>query len=155
MQIPAARILQPPNREDVYPHLPRGQPSGRRSHSPPDGVADSPSGGPSKLERSLGQPFGRTHKTRTVTWTALREALSKQPLGHKDRNYDLSTGLHTYGVIYPAGLRRPELVPAGTQTAFRLYETISLGGREECQIMHGFVYESKSVSYGSPHTSYL
>ena len=32
--------------------------------------------------------------------------------------------MHTYGVIYPAGLRRPELVPAGTQTAFRLYEKL-------------------------------
>jgi hypothetical protein len=32
--------------------------------------------------------------------------------------------LHTYGGIYPAGLRRPELVPAGTQTAFRLYEKL-------------------------------
>ena len=48
-----------------------------------DGHSDSPSGGPSKLGRSLGQPFGRTHRTRTVTWTALREALSKQPLGKK------------------------------------------------------------------------
>ena len=76
MQIPAARILQPPNREDVYPRLPFGQPSRRRSDSPPDGVADSPSGGPPKLGRSLGQPFGRTLKTQMVTWTALREALS-------------------------------------------------------------------------------
>ena len=73
MQIPAARILQPPNREDVLPHLPLGQPSGRRSDSPSDGVADSPSGGPSKLGRSLGQPFGRTLETRTVTRIALRE----------------------------------------------------------------------------------
>ena len=49
----------------------------------------------------------------------------------KDRNYDLSKGLHTYGVSYPAGLRRPELVPAGTQTAFRLYETISCEGEKK------------------------
>jgi hypothetical protein len=41
--------------------------------------------------------------------------------------------LHTYGVIYPAGLRRPELVSAGTQIAFRLYETISLGGGENAR----------------------
>jgi hypothetical protein len=103
-----------------------------------NGHSDSPSGGPSKLGRSLGQPFGRTLETRTLTRTALREAHSKQPLGHKDRNYNLSMRLHTYGVTYPAGLRRPELVPAGTQTVFRLYETISLGGRErESQIMHG------------------
>ena len=73
-------------------------------------------------------------KTRTVTRTALRENPRTAPRA-KDRNYDLSTGLHTYGVSYPAGLRRPELVPTGTQTAFRLYETISLGGREEGQIM--------------------
>ena len=65
-----------------------------------------------------------------VTRTALREDTRTAPRA-KDRNYDLSTGLHTYGVNYPAGLRRPELVPAGTQTAFRLYETISLGGREK------------------------
>ena len=51
----------------------------------------------------------------------------------KDRNYNLSTGLHTYGVSYPAGLRRPELVPAGTQTALRLYETLFVGGREEAR----------------------
>ena len=102
-------------------------PGGGRT-APPDGVADSPSGGPSKLERSLGQPFGRTFKTRTVTRTALRVALTNQ-----DRNYDLSTELHTYGVIYPAGLRRPELVPAGTQTALRLYETLFVGGREEAR----------------------
>jgi hypothetical protein len=42
-------------------------------------------------------------------------------------------GLQTYGVIYPAGLRRPELVPTGTQTAFRLYETLFVGGREEAR----------------------
>ena len=131
-----------------------GQPFGRRSDSPPDDVADSPSGGPSKLERSLGQPFGRIHRTRTVTWTALREALSKQPLGQKDRNYDLSTGLHTYGVIYPAGLRRPELVPTGTQTAFRLYETISLGGREKPD--HAWhLYVRRDDTLGSPLHPYL
>jgi hypothetical protein len=39
----------------------------------------------------------------------------------------------TYGVIYPAGLRHPKLVPTGTQTAFRLYETISLVGREKAR----------------------
>ena len=55
----------------------------------------------------------------------------EQPLGQKDRTYDLSTGLHTYGVIYPAGLRSPELVPTGTQTAFRLYETISCEGEKK------------------------
>ena len=60
---PRSSDLQPPNREDVYPHLPFGQPSGRRSDSPPDGVADSPSGGPSKLGRSLGQPFRRHSRT--------------------------------------------------------------------------------------------
>src|SRR3989337_1549448 len=42
-----------------------GQPFGRQSDSPSDDVADSPSGGPSKLERKLGQPFGRTPKNRT------------------------------------------------------------------------------------------
>src|SRR5216117_1571747 len=40
------------------------------SDSPPGGLTDSPSGG------SLGQPFERTPETRTVTRTALREALS-------------------------------------------------------------------------------
>ena len=83
-------------------------------------------------------------KTRMVTRTALREALSNSPSGKKDRTYDLSMWLHTYGVIYPAGLRRPELVPTGTQTAFRLYETISLGGREKPE-MSWHVYESKDV----------
>ena len=65
-----------------------------------------------------------------MSQTALREDPRTAPRA-KDRNYDLSTRLHTYGVNYPAGLRRPELVPTGTQTAFRLYETISLGGREK------------------------
>ena len=111
--------------------------------------SDSPPGGPSKLERSLGQPFGRTFKTRTVIRTALREALT-----NKDRNYDLSTELHTYGVIYPAGLRRPELVPAGTQTALRLYETISLGGREKPD--HAWhLYVRKSECGGLPLHLYL
>ena len=95
------------------------QPFGRRSDSPSDDVTDSPSGGPSKLERKLRQPFRRT---------------LEQPLGQKDRNYDLSMGLHTYGVSYLAGLHRPELVPAGTQAAFRLYETISLGERKARQV---------------------
>ena len=93
------------------------------------------------LRRCRGQPFGRTSKTRTVTRTALREDTRTAPRT-KDRTYDLSTGLHTYGVSYPAGLRRPELVPTGTQTAFRLYETISLGGREKLK-MSWHVYESK------------
>ena len=67
----------------------------------------------------------------------------EQPLGKKDRTYDLSTGLHTYGVIYPAGLRRPELVPTGTRTAFRLYETISRGGREKARSCMAFVCEKE------------
>ena len=67
-----------------------------------------------------------------MSQTALREDSRTAPRA-KDRNYDLSTRLHTYGVIYPAGLRRPELVPTGTKTAFRLYETISLGGREKAR----------------------
>jgi hypothetical protein len=104
-----------------------GQPFGRQSDSPPDDVADSPSGGPSKPKRELVQPFGRITETRTETRTALREDTRIAPWA-KDQNYNLSTGLHTYGVSYPAGLRRPELVPAGTQTAFRLYETISWEG---------------------------
>ena len=95
-----------------------GQLLGRRSDSPPDDVADSPSGGPSKLGRRLGQPIGRT---------------LEQPLGQKIENYNLSMGLHTYGVCYPAVLRRPELVPAGTQTALRLYETLLVGGRDEAR----------------------
>src|SRR3989337_4077487 len=100
MQIPVARILQPTNREDVLPHLPLGQPSGRRSNCPPDGVADSPSGGPSKLGRSLGQPFGRTHRTRTVTWTALREALSNSPSGTKiETTISLQSCTHTVSSI--------------------------------------------------------
>ena len=77
-----------------------------------------------------GLPFGRTLKTRMVTRTALQEDPRTAPRA-KDRTYDLSTGWHTYSVIYPAGLHRPELVPTGTQTAFRLYETNSLGGREK------------------------
>ena len=97
----------------MYSHS--GQPFGRRSDSPSDDVADSPSGGPSEPEQLPGQPFGRTPETRTVTRTALRA---------EERNYNLSTGLHTYDVSYPVGLRRPELVPAGTQTAFRLYEKL-------------------------------
>ena len=130
MQIPAARIYNLPTMRMYSLVCP----------------SDSPPGG----SRTVPQ---------TVSRTALREdarnsdghsdspsgGTLEQPLGQKDRTYDLSTRLQIYGVIYPAGLRRPELVPAGTQTTFRLYETISLGGREECQIMHGFVYESKSV----------
>ena len=88
-----------------------------------------------------GQPFGRTLETRTETRAALREDTRTAPRA-KDRNYNLSTGLHTYGVSYPAGLRRPELVPTGTQTTFRLYETISLGGREKPD-KSWHVYESK------------
>ena len=106
MQIPAARILQPPNREDVLP----------RRTALREAVGQS-------LGRCHGQPFGRTLEARTVTRIALREDPRTAPWA-KDRNYDLSTGLHTYGVNYPAGLRRPELVPAGTQTAFRLYEKL-------------------------------
>src|SRR3990170_4055731 len=85
------------------------------------------------IRHSDSPPGGGRTVPRTVSRTALREALSNSPSGTKDRNYDLSTELHTYGVIYPAGLRRPELVPTGTQTAFRLYETISLGGRENAR----------------------
>ena len=71
-------------------------------------------------------------KGEMVTQTALREDTRTAPRA-KDQNYNLSTGLHTYGVSYPAGLRRPELVPAGTQTALRLYETLFVGGREEAR----------------------
>ena len=81
------------------------------------------------LGRCHGQPFGRALEARTVTRTGLREDPRTAPQA-KDRNYDLSTGLHTYGVSYPAGLRRPELVPTGTQTTFRLYETISCEGEK-------------------------
>ena len=106
--------------------------------------------------RCHGQPFGRILETQTVTRTTLREdprnsnsksdspsgGTLKQLLGQKDQTYDLSTGLHTYGVIYPAGLRRPKLVPTGTQTAFRLYETISW--EEERKLDNAWhVYESK------------
>ena len=69
-----------------------------------------------------------------VTRTALREDPRTAPRA-KDRKHDLSTRLHTYGVSYPAGLRRPELIPTGTQTAFRLYETISCEGEKEGQII--------------------
>ena len=62
--------------------------------------------------------------------------------------------LQTYGVIYPAGLRRPELVPAGTQTAFRLYETVSLGGREKPD--HAWhLYVRRDECLGSPLHPYL
>src|SRR3990170_7604845 len=92
---------------------------------------DSPPGGGRTVPgRCRGQPFGRTSETRTVTRTALREDTQTAPRA-KGRNYDLSTELHTYGVIYPAGLRRPELVPTGTQTAFRHYETISWEGEKK------------------------
>ena len=93
MQIPAARILQPPNHEDV---LPRTVP--------------------------------RT-ALRAVPRTALRAGSRTVPQT-EDRNYNLSTKLHTYGVSYSAGLRHPELIPTGTQTAFRHYETISWRDRE-------------------------
>jgi hypothetical protein len=106
---------------------------------------------------------GRT-VPRTVSRIALREdpqnsdspsgGTLEQPHGQKDRTYDLSTGLHTYGVSYPIGLHRPELVPAGTQTAFRIYETLFLGGREKPE-MSWHVYESKGWILGSPLTSYL
>ena len=109
---------------------------------------DSPSGG------------GRT-VPQTVSQTALREALSnsdspsggtlEQPLGQKDRTYGLSMGFHTYGVIYPAGLRHPELVPAGTQTAFWLYETISLGGRDKPEMSwHLYVRRDELMAAHTP-----
>jgi hypothetical protein len=69
-------------------------------------------------------------QTRTVSRTALREDPRTTPRA-MDQTYDLSIGLHTYGVSYPAGLRRPELVPTGTQTAFRHYETISWEGEKK------------------------
>ena len=65
------------------------------------------------LGRCHGQPSGRTLETRTVTRTALWEDPQTTPRA-KDETYDLSTGLDTYGVNYPAGLRHPELVPTGT-----------------------------------------
>ena len=74
--------------------------------------------------------------------TALREDPRTAPWA-KDRTYDLPTGLHTYGVSSPAGLRRPELVPTRTQTAFRLYETISLGGREKARSYMAYVCEKE------------
>src|SRR5215216_5149621 len=49
--------------------------------------------------------------------------------------------LYTYGVSYPAGLRHPELVPTGTQTAFRLYETISWEGEKKARSCMAFVRE--------------
>ena len=135
--MPAARILQPPNREDVLP----------RQTALREAVGQSPG-------RCRGQPFRRTLETRTETRTALREDTRTAPRA-KDRNYDLSTGLHTYGVIYPAGLRRPELVPTGNQTAFRLYEkTLFVGGRErDRRAWH--VYESLRWFWGCLMHSYL
>ena len=56
-----------------------------------DGPLDIPSGGLWTVPR-------------TVSRIALREDPRTAPQA-KDRNYDLSTGLHTYGVSYPAGLR--------------------------------------------------
>ena len=89
MLIPAARILQPPNREDVLPRQLTGrisgQPFGRHRDSPSDSptgrilgqpferpldsLSDSPTG------RILRQPSGRPHGQpfRRVTRTALRE----------------------------------------------------------------------------------
>ena len=113
-------------------------------------------------------PGGGQTVPRTMSRTALREVprnsdslpdnpsggTLEQPLGQKGRTYDLSTGVHTYGVIYPAGLRCPELVITRTQTAFRLYETISLGGREKPE-MSWHVYVRKSESLGSPLHPYL
>ena len=105
-------------------------------------------------------------ETRTVTRTALWEDTQnldghsdspsggtlEQPLRQKDRTYDLSMGLHTYGVIYPAGLRRPELVPTGTQTAFRLYETLFVGGREEARSCMALVCEKGVSLWAAPST---
>jgi hypothetical protein len=115
--------------------------------SPSDSHSDSPSGGGRTVPRteSLTALREALTESRTVTRTALREALSNSPSGKKDQTYDLSTGLHTYGVIYPAGIRRPELVPTGTQTTFRLYETISRGGREKARSCMAFVCEKELV----------
>ena len=117
MQIPAARIYNLPTAR-MYSLV-----------SP----LDSPSGGGRTVPRTVSRTALQEAltETRTVTRTALREALSNSPSGKKDRTYDLYTGLHTYGVSYPAGLRRPELVPTETQTAFRLYETISCEGEKK------------------------
>ena len=123
---------------------------------PSDSPSDSPPGGGRTVPRTVSRTALRKAltKTRTVTRTALRDALSNSPSGKKDRTYDLSMGLHTYGVIYPAGLRRPELVPTGTQTAFWLYETISRRGREEAR-RAWHVYESKHECGEHPLHLYL
>ena len=76
MQIPVARNLQPPSREDFLPRA---------------------------VLRIVPQAVPRM----------------------QDRAYDLSTGLHTYGVTYPVALRRPELIDTRDQITFRRYETIS------------------------------
>ena len=74
--------------------------------------------------------------------TALREDPRIAPQAN-DRTYHLSTGLHTYGVSYPAGLRRLELVSAGTQTAFQLYETTPRGVGEKARSCMAFVCEEE------------
>ena len=96
--------------------------------------SDSPPGGGRTAPRTMSWTALREDppETRTKTRTVLREDTRTAPRA-EDQNYDLSTGLHTYGVSYPAGLCRPELVPAGTQTALRLYETLFVGGREEAR----------------------
>jgi hypothetical protein len=105
---------------------------------PSDSPSDSPSGGSWTVPR-------------TVSWTALREdprtrtALWEDPRTapqEKGQTYNVPTGLHTYVVSYPAGIRRPELVPTGTQTAFRLYQTISWEGeRKPDHTWHFYVRE--------------
>jgi hypothetical protein len=96
-----------------------------------DSPSDSPPGGGWTVPRTVSRIALREDpQTRTVSQTALREDPRTTPRA-KDQTYDLSTGLHTYGVSYPAGLRRPELVLTGTQTALRLYETISCEGEKK------------------------
>ena len=75
-----------------------------------------------------------------VTRTTLQEDPRTTPQA-KDRTYDLSTGLHTYGVIYPVGLCHPELVSTGTRTAFWLYKTISGEGEKKARSCMAFVRE--------------
>ena len=109
MQIPTARILQPPNHEDFLPRtVPRSVP------------------------RIEPQTVPRT----------------------KDRTYNLSTGLHTYGVTYPAGLRCPELIPTGDQAALRHYETISWRERKNGRSLHTFVVKLRWI-WRAPVLLYL
>ena len=134
MQIPAARIYNLPT---ARMYSLSGQPFGRRSDSPPDDVADSPSRGPWKLERRLGQPFRRT---------------LEQPLGQRPKLQPL------YGVAHIRCQLSGRASPSRTSSC-RNPDSLtalpnSFRGRERrSQIMHGMCMRARDEVWAAHSSS--